>query len=108
MRATTDSRRDIVFDETRPGIFNLLTIYQTINGNTPREIEARFEGKGYGDFKKELAEAVVACLRPVQERYAEITSDPGYLDKLLKIGADRARPMAAETLNRAQRKIGLA
>jgi tryptophanyl-tRNA synthetase len=108
MRATTDSQRDIVFDESRPGIFNLLTIYQTITGETREVIEARFEGKGYGDFKKALAEAVVECLRPVQERYAEITADPGYLDGILKAGADRAQPMAAATLDRVRRKIGLA
>ena len=108
MRATTDSRREIVFDEARPGIFNLLTIYQTITGEPRQEIESRFEGKGYGDFKKVLAEAVVECLRPVQERYAEITAEPGHLDKVLKAGADRAHPIAAETLNRVQRKIGLA
>jgi tryptophanyl-tRNA synthetase len=108
MRATTDSQREIVFDEARPGIFNLLTIYQTITGEPRQEIEARFEGKGYGDFKKVLAEAVVECLRPVQERYAEITAEPGHLDKVLKAGAARAHPIAAETLNRVQRKIGLA
>jgi len=108
MRATTDSQREIVFDEARPGIFNLLTIYQTITGEPRQEIESRFEGKGYGDFKKALAEAVVECLRPVQERYAELTSEPGHLDKVLKAGADRAHPIAAATLNRVQRKIGLA
>ena len=108
MRATTDSQRDIVFDESRPGISNLLTIYQTITGETRQAIEGKFEGKGYGDFKKELAELVVECLRPVQERYAEITADPGYLDEILKTGADRAQPIAAATLDRVRRKIGLA
>jgi len=98
MRATTDSQRDIVFDESRPGIFNLLTIYQTVTGETQQAIEGKFAGKGYGDFKKELAELVVECLRPVQERYAEITADPGYLDDILKTGADRAQPIAAATL----------
>jgi tryptophanyl-tRNA synthetase len=107
MRATTDSQREVVFDESRPGIYNLLTIYQTITGEPARDIEARFEGKGYGDFKKAVAEAVVECLRPVQERYAEITADPGYLDGVFKKGAERAHPIAAETLNRARRKIGL-
>ncbi len=108
MRATTDSQRGVVFDESRPGLYNLLTIYQTITGETQQVIEARFEGKGYGDFKKALAEAVVESLRPVQERYAEITSDPGYLDDILKTGADRAQPIAAATLDRVRRTIGLA
>ena len=108
MRAVTDSQRDIVFDESRPGIFNLLTIYQSITGESRKDIESRFEGQGYGDFKKALAEAVVECLRPVQERYAEITADPGYLDSILKAGADRAQPIAAATVDRVRQTIGLA
>jgi tryptophanyl-tRNA synthetase len=107
MRATTDSHREVVFDETRPGIFNLLTIYQTITGESQEVIEDRFEGKGYGDFKKALAEVVIEAMRPVQERYAEITADPGYIDAVLKIGADKARPIAARTLARVREKIGI-
>jgi tryptophanyl-tRNA synthetase len=107
MRATTDSHREVVFDETRPGIFNLLTIYQTITGESQEVIEDRFEGKGYGDFKKALAEVVIEAMRPVQERYAEITADPGYIDSVLKIGADKARPIAARTLARVREKIGI-
>ena len=108
MRATTDSHRDVVFDESRPGIFNLLTIYQTITRESQNGIETRFEGKGYGDFKTELADIVVEALRPVQERYAEITADPGYLESILKAGAEKASPMAKSKVAQVRQKIGLA
>jgi len=107
MRATTDSLREIRFDEARPGIYNLLSIYQSFTDMPVKEIEARFEGKGYGDFKKELAEIAVEGLRPVQERYRELTAEPGRIDAILKAGADKARPMAESTLARVQEKIGL-
>jgi tryptophanyl-tRNA synthetase len=108
MRATTDSQRDVVFDESRPGIFNLLSIYQSITGENQQEIESRFEGKGYGDFKKALGEIVVEALRPVQERYREITADPGYLDDILKNGAAKATPLAAKKVAQVRERIGLA
>jgi tryptophanyl-tRNA synthetase len=108
MRATTDSQRDVVFDEGRPGIFNLLSIYRAITGESQKDIESRFEGKGYGDFKKALAEAVVEALRPVQERYQEITADPGYLESVLKDGAAKASPMAGQKVARVRERIGLA
>ncbi|MDD4860248.1 MAG: tryptophan--tRNA ligase [Dehalococcoidales bacterium] len=106
-RATTDSLREIRFDEKRPGIYNLLTIYQTFSGRSKEEIEAQFEGKGYGDFKKALAEVVIEGLRPLQERYKELTADPTRIDAILAEGAERARPLAAKTLERVQKKIGL-
>jgi len=65
----TDSLKEIVFDEGRPGIHNLLTIYELCSGMTRPEIENRFAGKGYGDFKKELAEVIVSTLEPIQRRY---------------------------------------
>jgi tryptophanyl-tRNA synthetase len=108
MRATTDSHRDVVFDESRPGIFNLLTIYQTITGESEKDIETRFQDKGYGDFKKVLAEVVVEALRPVQERYREITADPGYLESILKDGADKAVPLASKKVAQVRQRIGLA
>jgi tryptophanyl-tRNA synthetase len=107
MRATTDSQRDIVFDESRPGIFNLLTIYQTITGESRNDIENRFHGKGYSDFKKALGELVVETLRPVQKRYAEITADPVYLESILKKGADKATPIARKKLAQVRERIGL-
>jgi tryptophanyl-tRNA synthetase len=106
-RATTDSERTIVFDERREGIFNLLTIYQALGGETREQIEAEFAGKGYKEFKQALAERVVAALEPIQRRYAEITSDPRALDRLLAKGAEKARPMAEATLRAAKERVGI-
>jgi tryptophanyl-tRNA synthetase len=106
-RATTDSLREIRFDENRPGIFNLLTIHQLFTGSSNKEIEAQFEGKGYADFKKALAEVVVEGLRPFQERYQKLTAEPGHIDSLLTAGADRARPIAEKVLTEVKSKIGL-
>jgi len=106
-RATTDSVGTIVFDEHRPGIFNLLSIYQAFTGESRETIEARFAGQGYGAFKKGLADVVIEGLRPLQDRYAEIIAEPGYVERILKEGADRARPIADATLTNAKRGMGL-
>ncbi len=106
-RATTDSQREIVFDPARPGIYNLLTIYEVCSGLKRPEIEARFEGKGYGDFKNDLAEVVVTALEPIQRRYHELTDDPAQLDAMLSAGAEKIKPIAADVLKRVQAKIGL-
>jgi tryptophanyl-tRNA synthetase len=107
MRATTDSLKEIRFDESRPGIYNLLTIYQTFTGQKKQEIESQFEGKGYGDFKKALAEVVIEGLRPLQERYKKVTTEPGYLDSILAEGAAKARPLAEKTLAKVHKVVGL-
>jgi len=106
-RATTDSLRDILFDESRQGIYNLLVLYELFTGEKREAIEARFEGKGYGDFKVELAEVVVEGLRPVQSRYEELTEDPTYIDTLLSQGADRIRPIAERVLAKAKQRMGV-
>jgi tryptophanyl-tRNA synthetase len=106
-RATTDSLRDILFDENRPGIYNLLILYELFTGDEREVIEARFEGKGYGDFKDELAEVVVEGLRPLQSRYGELTEDPTYIDTLLSQGADRIRPVAERVLTKAKKRMGV-
>ncbi len=107
MKATTDSLRDVLFDESRPGIFNLLTIYQTFTGEDKKVIESRFEGKGYGDFKKALAEVVIEGLRPLQQRYEELTATPGHIDSILAAGAEKARPLAEKMLAEVKNKVGL-
>jgi len=107
MRATTDSLKEIRFDEGRPGIHNLLTIYHAFTGQNRQEIEARFAGKGYGDLKKALAEVIIEALRPLQERYQALTKDAGYIDGVLKEGADRARPLAERMLAEVKQKVGL-
>ncbi len=107
MSATTDSMRDVVFDENRPGIYNLLVIYGLFAGLSRQEIEERFRDKGYAYFKKDLAEVVIEGLRPFQERYQKITSDPGYIDSILSRGASRVRPMAEKTLAAVKERVGL-
>lgn len=107
MKATTDSLSDIRFDENRPGVCNLLVIYELFSGLSRPEIEARFDGKGYASLKREVAEAVIEGLSPLQARYRELMADPGYLDSLLAEGASRVRPMAEKTLSTVKERIGL-
>ena len=105
-KAVTDSGTDINFDPTRPAISNLLTIYQLLTGKTADECVAHFEGKGYGQFKGELAEVTIEFLRPFQERIKQF--DDESLDKILKTGAEKARGIAAETLQNVYQKMGIA
>jgi tryptophanyl-tRNA synthetase len=107
MRATTDSQRGIRYDESRPGLHNLLVIYEILSGNSREQIESHFSQKGYQDLKRELAELVVDHLRPSQERYHELSSDGAGIDLLLRQGASRVRPVAEETLATVKSKIGL-
>ncbi len=107
MRATTDSLREVRFDEARPGICNLLVIYELFTRLGRAEIEARFEGKGYADLKQELADVVIAGLSPLQARYRELTADPSHIDSLLAGGADRIRPIAEKTLALVKERVGL-
>lgn len=108
-RATTDSGREIVFteDPAKAGVNNLLEIYEQFTGQSRPEIEAHFAtARGYGDLKKEVAEVVVEGLRPIRERYQQIMSDPGELDRLLAIGAEKARSIAAPKLDDIKQKVG--
>ena len=105
-RAVTDSGTEISFDESRPAITNLLTIYQLFTGRTAEECVAHFEGKGYGHFKTELAEAAVEFLRPFQERVHQYDDDS--LSAILKQGAEKARSIATATLGDVYAKTGIA
>lgn len=107
MRAKTDSFRDIVFDRSRPGLYNLLTIYQLLSGRSKPEIEAHFQGKGYGVLKRELSELVVESLVPLQARYSEIRADPAALRDTLHAGADKVRPVARRTVDLVKERAGL-
>ena len=107
MRATTDSLREIRFDETRTGIYNLLIMYELFSGAKRGNIEAHFEGKGYAELKKELAEVVIEGLRPLQSRYRDLTDDPTYIDTVLSEGASRIRPTAEKILENVKTKMGL-
>ncbi|HEX6126939.1 MAG TPA: tryptophan--tRNA ligase, partial [Pyrinomonadaceae bacterium] len=104
-RAVTDSGTEIRFDESRPAITNLVTIYHLLTGKSVEESEQHFEGKGYGHFKTELAETVVEFLRPFQERVHQF--DDATLDSILKPGADKARAIARETLADVYGKMGI-
>ena len=104
-RAVTDSGTDIRFDDSRPAITNLLTIYHLLTGKSNEECEEHFEGKGYGQFKSELAEVVVEFLRPFQERVKEYDDDA--LKSVLTAGAEKARSIARSTLNNVYSKMGI-
>jgi tryptophanyl-tRNA synthetase len=108
MRSVTDSGKEIKFssDPEKAGVNNLLTIYQALTKQTNQEIEAYFEGKGYGDLKKAVAEQVVECLRPLQARYNELAGEQGYLDEVLKQGAERAEAIAEKTLGLVKERVG--
>lgn len=107
MSAVTDSEADIRYDrENKPGVSNLLTIYSALSGRTIEDIEASYNGKGYGDFKKDLAEIVVEHIRPIQERFNEIRHSKE-LDDILDEGAERASRMAQKVLTKVMRKVGL-
>ena len=101
----TDSGTTVEFDDARPAISNLLTIYQLLTDKTPEECVAHFEGKGYGAFKAELAEVVVEFLRPFQERMKEFDDDG--LTAILKTGAEKARSIAGPTLRDVYSKVGI-
>ncbi len=108
MRAVTDSLNRVAFDpDNQPGLFNLLNIYQAITGQTDEETLAEFEGGGYGPIKKRVAELVIATLEPIQQRYREMAEDPGYVEQVLKEGADRIRPIAENRLQAVQERMGL-
>jgi tryptophanyl-tRNA synthetase len=104
-RAVTDSGTDIRFDETRPAVTNLLSMYQLLTGRTPEEIEAHFAGKGYAQLKGDLAEATVEFLRPFQERVRAISDEE--LSRILRDGAEKARVIAAETLRQVKERMGI-
>jgi tryptophanyl-tRNA synthetase len=104
----TDAGREIRFDpEAKPGISNLLTIYAALTGRGVEEIAAEYAGKGYGDFKRDLADVVVDFATPFRERTEAYLSEPDRLDDVLADGAERARVIARATLDRVCEHIGL-
>ncbi|MFP6083125.1 tryptophan--tRNA ligase [Helicobacter pylori] len=104
-KAATDSMGVIAFDEKREGVFNLLNIYMLLSDESPENIEERFKNKGYGDFKKELAEVVIQALKPIQERYKKISDDE--VKAILSGGVKKARPLAQATYQKAKELMGL-
>lgn len=107
MKAATDSYNEVCFDTERLGIYNLLIVYEAFSGHSRGDIETKFEGKGYSDLKKELVNVVVEGLKPFQEKYKEIISDKAYVERVLREGAEKVRPLAEEKLKVIKQKIGL-
>ncbi len=106
--AVTDSGRDVARGEGKEGIENLIEILGVVSDRSPEQIESEFAGAGYGAFKGTVAEAVVAYLAPVRERYAELREDESELERLLRSGADKARAIAADTLTDVRAAMGVA
>ena len=104
--AVTDSEREIVAREDKPAITNLLEIYSAVTGKTIPELETAYQGKGYGDLKKDIGEAVVEFLTPIRQRYDEIIGDRGELENTLEKGAQKAQAVAAETLTAVKDRVG--
>ena len=104
--AVTDSGREIKRGEGKEGIENLISIMSVATGDDPETIESRYEGSGYGDFKSAVAESVVELLAPVQARYRELRSDPAELERLLTVGAEKARASSAPTLALMLERMG--
>lgn len=104
--AVTDSEMSVRYDEGKDGINNLMTIYSAVTGKDFDTIEAEFAGRGYGDFKAAVGEAVVAELEPVQKKYKEYMADKAYLQEQWTKGADLAQRVSQRTLDKAMKKIG--
>ena len=105
-RAVTDSGSEVKRGEGKEGVENLMSIYSAVTGKTMDEIEAEFDGKGYGDFKNAVAEAVVDTIRPIQDKYNDLMKNKDYLKQVYKSGADKANRTAMKTLSKVYRKVG--
>ncbi len=107
MKATTDSDGTVLYDfEKKPGVSNLMEIHHLLSGLSMGELEKKYQGQGYGQFKKDLVEVTTEALRPVQERYQEITQS-GEIDEILKSGAEKARHYAEGVVRRVKDKLGM-
>jgi tryptophanyl-tRNA synthetase len=107
MRATTDSQPAVNFESPGAGVANLLNIFQAFTEWPDERLREHFEGMRYGDLKRQVADAVIAHLEPIQKRYAEITSDPDYVRCILRQGAERVTPIANDTVCKAKRAMGV-
>lgn len=105
-RAVTDSDSRVKYAEGKDGVNNLMDIYACITGKTMEEIEKEFEGKGYGEFKPAVAEAVIAELEPIQKQFKDLMGDKAYLEKCYRENAEKARYLAQKTLRKVMKKIG--
>lgn len=106
-RAITDSGSEIVYSDDKPGIQNLINIYSCVTKKSVEEIEKEFAGKGYGDFKMAVGEAVAARIEPIQNKFNELQKDKEYIEKLIKENDEKAEYFANKTLRKVKKKIGL-
>ncbi|MDY4192317.1 MAG: tryptophan--tRNA ligase [Oscillospiraceae bacterium] len=104
--AVTDSEMKVEYREGKDGINNLMSIYSTVTGKSYEAIEQEFDGKGYGDFKLTVGEAVAEHLRPIRERWEALMKDKAYLEECYKAGADKANAIAGRTLAKMYKKVG--
>ncbi len=104
--AVTDSGSEVRRADDKPGVTNLIDILTVATGDSAEAIEARYDGGGYGQFKGDVADAVVSLLEPIQARYTEVRSDPAELARLLALGADKARATTAPTLSAMYERMG--
>lgn len=104
--AVTDSETEVCYREGKDGINNLMGIYSVVTGKSMDEITREFAGKGYGDFKTAVGEAVAEELRPIQERYEQLMNQKDYLEQCYRLGAEKARSISARTLQKVYKKVG--
>ncbi len=105
-RAVTDSEASVVYRDGKDGINNLITIYALVTGKTVEEVEKEFDGKGYGDFKVAVGQAVADHLKPVRDEFKRLSADKAYLEACYKTGAERASVLANRTLDKVKHKVG--
>jgi len=105
-RAVTDSEANICYRDEQPGIKNLLNIYCACTEKTPDEAVAEFSGKGYGELKTGVGEAVTAVLKPLQAEVERLSKDKAYIDSIIKENAEKANYYASKTLRKVQKKVG--
>ncbi len=105
-RAVTDSDNEIRYAEDKPGIRNLIDIYGAATGKSVSDTEKEFASVGYGDFKLAVGESVVALLKPIQDRFAQLSKDKGQIDTIIKNNAEKANYYAQKTLRKVQKKVG--
>lgn len=105
-RAVTDSLGQVKYSDEQPGVKNLINIYSAFSGNSIEEIESKYEGTGYGQFKKDLAEVIIEGLRPLQEKYDDYMKNKDYLEEVYRGGAEKAERVARKTLRKVYKKVG--
>lgn len=105
-RAVTDSLAQIRYCDDQPGVKNLINIYSACTGLSVQDVEKEFDGKGYGEFKMAVGEAVISVLKPLQEEYARLSEDKAYIDRIIKENAEKADCYAMKTLRKVKKKVG--